>query len=108
MSDTIFSSRVRTRNGNTVIIPCDDGTGGELHVLRAPDGDLHFSMHFNARHPNADDIYQGDGTGYALACGMANVRVRSGIGGGSNPELWLALAKIVNTLLPAPPAEGGE
>lgn len=72
-------------------IPCDDATGGVLRIVQGLDGDLHFSMNYDTTQPNA--IEEVPDTGPSVY--MCGVRVRSSIGGGSNPELYLALAKAL-------------
>ena len=72
-------------------IPCDDGTGGVLRIVQGPDGDLHFSMRYDTTQPNAiEDIPD---TGASIH--LCHVRMRSWQGGGSNPDLYLALAKAL-------------
>lgn len=96
MEEERFSSRMITRqleNHLTEwIIPCDDATGGELHILQAGDGDLHVSMRYNAKHPNAmEDMAEMFTAGLV----MTGVRIRSGPGGGSNSSLWIDLVKVL-------------
>lgn len=89
-----FRARVKhlERGAWHLTIPCDDGTGGELRIVQAADGDLHFSMGYNTQQPNAlEDAREAFPLG--VPAHMANVRLRTSHGGGSHPALWLDLAK---------------
>lgn len=101
---TLSQARVfKTESGAFRLdIPCDDGTGGVLRIVQGNDGDLHFSMQYDTTQPNA--IEEVPDTGPSIY--LCNVRIRSWQGGGSNPELYLALAKALRKFVaqhPHPP-----
>jgi hypothetical protein len=71
----------------------DDGRGFVLRMLRAPDGDIHLGVDWDADAPNADEIQLSDTHHDGLS--TFTLRVRSPwIGGGSHPELYAALVEV--------------
>ena len=101
--DPVFSSRALVRHGEhgtfQVEVPCDDATGGVLRFYVAHDGDVHVSLRYDMGQPNALDGLDGP---YGVPVHMVHVRLRSGLGGGSNPTLFLAVATALRALAATP------